>query len=337
MNRGLRHLGLWAGIVALAFVAAEGDSFAAKKKKKPVTTEAQPKDEDDFPKDEAAKPAPAPAATDPSVEPLKPTDAKPTDAGQTSQLSGRLGKGPFPRIADEEETIYAVQRKAYLVNHKLELTPMVSASFTDRFVQTFAPAASVTYHLAENFAIELFGSYMFPSESSLTTEILEKGKLTPEIAKLTQLLWAAGLGVQWSPIYGKIQLFGASLGNFNFYVGAGGGIGQTRVLCTPGLDLDPNRGFNPPTCPMVEINPNDTSTLHIVYEPSRLQAMGALSGGVRFYFSNRIGLKFEVKDWIFSTRVYRPASTEPTQRFTDAIRNNVFAQIGLSFLIGGEE
>ncbi len=329
-----------------AFVGASGleaSAYAAKKKKKPAQQETQPKDEQtDDPAADA--PAKAPVTTAPEVEPLKPSEPKPVEDTKTAALSAKSGKGPFPRIADEEETIYAVQRKAFLVNHKLELTPMIAASFTDSFVQTFAPAASVTYHFAENFGLELFGAYMFPSESSLTTEILDKYKLTPEIAKLTQMLWAAGLGVQWSPIYGKLQLFGVSLGNFNFYVGAGGGVGQTRVQCTPGLALDPNRGFpidpnaNPPgpTCPMVDAT-NSSESQHIVYEPARLEPMGALSGGVRFYFSNRIGLKLEVKDWIFSTRVYRPASTEATQRFTDAVRNNVFAQLGLSFLVGGEE
>jgi outer membrane beta-barrel protein len=274
-----------------------------------------------------------PAVTDrEGVDPL----ASPAAEGEP-QPEVTDGRSPFPRVADQEETIYAVQRKAYLVEKRIELTPMFAATFSDRFVQTLAPAASITYHVAENFGIELFGAAMFPSESDLTTEILNVGKLTPEVAKLTQMLWAAGLGAQWSPIYGKLQLFGRSLGNFSFYIGVGAGIGQTRVQCTSLLPLDPNRGFNPPTCPELVIDPNNPDDLNRrVYEPARLQFMGAFSGGVRFYFSNTIGLKFELKDYVFATRVYRPGTTEPTQRFTDAIRNNIFAQIGLSFLLGGE-
>lgn len=270
------------------------------------------------------------------VDPLKTKEAEPPKVVST-------GKGPFPRIADDEETIYAVQRKAYLVNQKLEATLMFAATFTDRFVQAFAPAGSVSYHVAENFGFELYGLYTFPDESGLTQEILDEYKLTPEVAKLTQMLWGVGLGVQWSPIYGKIQVFGSSLGNFNFYVGAGAGLGQTRVQCTPGLELDPERGFDPAPdgsglakCPMVD----EMATMdvyEVVYEPSRLQFMGAISGGIRFYFSNTVGLKFEIKDWIFATRVFRPSSTEPTQRFTDAVRNNIFAQVGVSVLFGGEE
>jgi outer membrane beta-barrel protein len=259
-------------------------------------------------------------------------------AAEAAAAPARRSKGaPFARVADDEETIYAVQRKAYLADGKLELSPMFAFSFTDRFVQTFAPAASVSYHLAENFGLEVFGAYMFPTESGLTTEILDKGKLTPEIAKLTQMLWAAGVGVQFSPIYGKVQIFGASLGNFSFYIGAGAGVGQTRVQCTPGAKLDPNRGFDPAECPMIEVEAGAEDELRVVYEPASLKVMGSLVGGVRFYFSNSLGLKLEVRDYIFSTRVYRPDMSEPTQRYTDAIRNNIFASIGLSFLFGGVE
>jgi outer membrane beta-barrel protein len=292
--------------------------------------------DEEFPDEAPAKKQPTqqPAEEKPVVDPLA------VKQDQAPAAAQNTGDGPFARIADEEETIYAVQRKAYLVRQKIELTPMFAATFSDRFVQTFAPAVSATYHVAENFGLELFGSYMFPAESDLTTEILDKGKLTPEIAKLTQMLWSAGLGVQWSPIYGKVQIFGSSLGNFSFYLGAGAGLGQTRVQCTPGLELDPNRGFpvneeGKALCPMIDVETQGVNAR--VFEPSRLQFMGSFSGGVRFYFSSSIGLKFEIKDYVFATRVYRPGTNEPTQRFTDAIRNNIFAQLGVSFLFGGEE
>lgn len=331
MSRALTR-SLSASLVLLIALSPSWGTAATKKKKKPAAKPAA---------EEQVEPAPplepsegdtnAPAAS--KVEPLAPSAPPPGGAAAKPTDPKGVKKGPFPRIADDEETIYAVQRKAYLVNRKVELTPMISASFGDRFVRTFAPAGSVTYHMAENFGLELFGAYMFPTESSLTKEILDKGKLQPEIAKLTQMLWAAGLGFQWSPIYGKIQMFGTQLGNFNFYLGAGAGLGQTRVYCTPNDRLDPNRGFNPDTCPMI---PPDRATSsdadRVVYEPARMQFMGAFSGGVRFYFSNRIGLKIEVKDWVFATRVFRPML-----RFTDSVRNNIFAQLGLSFLLGGEE
>ncbi len=268
------------------------------------------------------------------------TGAQPADSTQNREQMEEdddpsKSRAAFPRVSDDEETIYAVQRKAYLVKNKWELTPMFGLSFNDGFVDTLAPGGSLTYHVAENFGIELYGAVMVPNESSLTEEIrLEFGFIPPE-AELTQMLWTAGVGVQWSPIYGKVQIFDTYLGNFAFYIGAGIGTGQTRVRCTPRDQLDPNRGFSPPECPAQ--TDGSATELREVYEPATFKVMGSISGGIRFNFSNHIGLKIEIKDHIFTSRVFRPEETQPSRRFSDAIRNNVFAQIGISILLGGED
>ncbi|MCC7384141.1 MAG: outer membrane beta-barrel domain-containing protein [Deltaproteobacteria bacterium] len=283
--------------------------------------------------EEPAEPAPGDTAS-PEAAPAGEGEAAPAAEGDPPAAAELPPGQPFPRISDAEETIYAVQRKAYLVDHRFEVSVLGAFSFTDRFVQTAGPAASVTYHLAENFGLQLFGAFLFPSPSGLTRELLEENQLTPEVAKLTQMLWGAALGVEWSPIYGKIELFGASLGNFNLFVGVGGGIGQTRVQCLQAQPIDPNVHGDGATCAE---SPQGADPFEPVYEPTRTQLMTAFGGGVRFYFANWLGLKLEVKDWLFPARVYRPGATDPTQLFTDAIRNNVFVQLGVSFLFGGED
>jgi len=255
-----------------------------------------------------------------------------------AESGDKHSKALFPRISDDEETIYTVQRKAYLVREKIELTLNPAyASFTDRFVQTFGFGGSVTYHVGENFGIELGGAYMIPFESDLTTEILREGKLTPEIAKLTQMLWAAGLGVQWSPIYGKIEIFDKFLGNFGIYVTTGMSVGQTRVQCTPATPLDPEVFGTGAECETLAASGDPNDAFKTVYEPARTTAMVHIGGGFRFFFADFIGLRVEVKDYLFPARVYRPGSRELTQRYTDAIRNNVFFNVGVSFLFGGED
>jgi outer membrane beta-barrel protein len=254
----------------------------------------------------------------------------------------------FPRVADEEETIYAVQRKAYLIKDKFEVSLMFSALFNDRFVQSYSPVASVTYHLAENFGLELFGGHFIPNPSGARQELLDRSSLRPEFARLTELLWAAGIGGQWSPIYGKIEIGGQQLGNFAFYVSAGLAFGQTRTECVGGFALDPNRGFETeqgqdiPFCPVATGEDQDETQ----YAPNEFKPMGSFAGGVRFYFNNWLGLRFEIRDYVFASRVFRPntsrggggdTSQPGSQRFSDSIRNNVYANIGLSILFGGED
>ena len=264
------------------------------------------------------------------------TEAPAAEEAAAEELSDQ-GTATFPRISDDEETIYAVQRKAFLMNKKFELSVLPAFTFTDRFVQTFGGGLAGAYHVAENFSVEGFFTYLVPSESSLTEEILRGEKLTPEIAKLTQMLWGGGIGAQWSPIYGKIEIFDSSLGNFSFFVGVGIGVGQTRVTCTPATDLDPEVFGAGEVCAMVESTGNPDDAYKVVYEPSRVELMGTLSGGVRFSFSNSIGLKIEAKDWIAPARVFSPSKKDASQRYTDAVRNNMLIQIGVSFLFGGED
>lgn len=281
--------------------------------------------------------AETPAATEPSAESTPPEaavdseaanqDAEATEAPEAPVEEAPLvgADGSFPRIADDQETIFAVQRKAYLVSQKLEISPMFTAVINNRFTTTLAPMLSVGYHVGESFALQAFGSYMFASESDVTTEILTRGQLAPEDAELVQMRWAAGLTAEWSPVYGKMQVLGSELGTFSFYLAGGLALGQTRVQCRNGEELDPNV-FPGQTCAINQ----DAKT---VYRPLELRPMGVLGAGLRFYFSNWLGVKLEVRDYIFTTRVYRPGS----KTLSDAVTNSLFAQIGVSFLLGGED
>jgi outer membrane beta-barrel protein len=262
-----------------------------------------------------------------AVEPVTETDVAPP-----AQLDPG-GPPPFARVADDEETIYAVQRKAFLVNRRFEVSVMGAAAFADRFVNSVGPAASVTYHLAENFGIEAFGTFMFPDASALTEELLNELRLTPEFAKLTQMLWAGGIGFEWSPIYGKVEIMGTSLGNFNFFLNVGAGIGQSRVPCTSGRLLDPQTFGEGARC----ASPPENEPRAVVYEPNQLHLVTRFGGGVRFYFSNSWGLRLEITDYLFPSRVYRPENSDQSQRFTDAIRNNIYFQLGVSYIFGGED
>ena len=251
----------------------------------------------------------------------------PTDAPDAAETGSEDGPG-FSRVIDDEETIFAVQRKAYLIKNKFEISVMYNTLMGDRFVTTdssVAVAGSIGYHLSEQFSVELFGGYFNPTESDTTEELLGLDLIT-ESAKLTQLIWSAGAGVQWSPIYGKLQLFDLSLGNFAFYLAGGFAVGESRTRCIGGNRLDPNVFGPEARCP-VNQDPDV-----VVYEPNTFRPMGNFGVGLRVRFNNLLGMKAEVRDYIFTSRVYRPDE----QGLTDSVRNNLFFQIGATILLGGE-
>ncbi len=257
-------------------------------------------------------------------------DELPSPAGEAA-AEGQ----PFSRVTDDQETIYAIQRKAYLSEGTWELSLLYNNLIGDRFVATdngVAVAASVGYHFDEAFSVEVFGGYFFPTESEATQELLAQLRLETEFAKLTQLRWAAGAGVQWSPIYGKLQLADSALGNFAFYLGVGAAIGQTRTQCRANSLLDPSQPTLRCASPPAE---NPTA---VVYSPDVTQVMGVLTAGFRFQFSSLVALRAEVRDYIFTSRVVQYDSPDNfnTAITTDSVRNNIYFQVGISVLLGGE-
>jgi hypothetical protein len=238
-----------------------------------------------------------------------------------------------PAKSDPAESVYVVQEPQYPLSKRFELTPSFAFLFGDRFVDSVSIAGAAAYNFDELFAVELIGAYMFPSESGLTQEVLTRGRLSPEAAKLTQLLWTVGVGARIRPISGKVEMFGLGLGRLSLHLGLGFGMGGTRVRCTAGTPLDPNRGFDPASCPDFEgaLAPGE---FREVYEPARIRPMGTLSVETVLQVSELIGLVFTLRDWIYVARVFRPETTDISERFTDSVQNALFLQFGLRFVLG---
>lgn len=273
----------------------------------------------------AALPLPAFAQSDASE--VAPVD----EPAEEAKAAAREGGPGFSRVVDDDETIYAIQRKAYLIENTLELSVLYTSLVGDRFVGTadsLAVSGGAAYHFSEAFAVEVFGGWFNPTESETTTELLAELQLETENAKLTQLIWAAGAGVQWSPIYGKLDLLdGAGLGNFAFYLGVGAAIGQTRVQCKGENQLDPNK-FGDQRC-----QGGDAADV-VVYEPNTTRPMAVLTVGFRSRLLTWFAVKAEVRNYMFASSVFRPEQDDLA--LSDSIRNNLFFQVGASFLLGGE-
>ncbi len=238
-----------------------------------------------------------------------------------------IDDAPFDRVTDVEETIFVVQRRAYLVQNKHEFTPYFMLNIGDRFVRTIAPAVNYTYHLRENLGVEAFGTYYIPFSSSMTEELFQQEQLRPEKSKLSEMLWGGYFSFLWSPMYGKVRVLGGDHGDFNMFIITGFGVTDTRVPCDYNKSLE-----NGDKCPAkpADASPEETP---LVYEHANdaLKMTGVLGGGFRFYFREWFGLRAEVRDFIFPMRVYRPE--DDLQHITDTIRNNLYFMIGASFLL----
>ena len=235
--------------------------------------------------------------------------------------------GPETLVSDEEartvvwgdESIYIVQRRAYSKKGRFELTPFFLTGINPKFVGYLGGGLSAAYHLRENFSIELSSSLpsvgMYPFYSALVYEVYQYEGLTPEEVDLKQLSYFGALSAQYSALYGKFDIYSVLL-DYDLYLTAGVGLSTTVETCTPLRDGCGERveglGFGH----RAPLNGED-----------HMKLSGHLGAGVRIFFTERVGVRVEVRDIVYADHHVG------SQGVTTDIRNTMLLFLGASFLL----
>jgi outer membrane beta-barrel protein len=230
-----------------------------------------------------------------------------------------------------EETIYVVQGKRFLARGHFELTPQFVWSVNDSFSAHTGMMLSGLYHLKENVALEMnvgvFGWWDAPGvsdprlggrDTSMTTELRAKENLAPERVKLYQFPYVVSADLQWSPLYGKVDFHELVLGQFNVYLSVGAGIvGLQLETLTPG---SPNKTFVELNGPFGALPPMALTT--------------SFGGGLRFYFTEWLGMRVEVRDYVTPLSVFQSGENAIADANSPSfdVTNTVLAQVGVSFV-----
>jgi outer membrane beta-barrel protein len=264
----------------------------------------------------AAKPAPAradaslggpetPLRTSP--QPVTPTDVGVADAERRVRA-----------VEAKDESIYVVQRRSFSKSGKLEVSPLFFTALNPKFVGYVGGAVSVAYHVRENLAVEVvsslpYGTYTY--YSNLVAEVYRYEGLTPEDVDLKRMTYFGGPSLQFSALYGKVRFYGWLM-DYDVYLTAGLGYVRTAETCNPKTDegcgdkVDIGRGLRSPLQGL-----------------DRHKIAGNLGGGMRFFFSDMLGVRIEARDVAYADRVTANNTTS-----TD-IRNNLLLFLGMSLMI----
>ncbi len=249
---------------------------------------------------------------------------KPADAGGGDKAASGAGDAP-PQQAPVEETIYVVQGKPFLAKGKFEVAPQLAQSVNDSFTSHTGILVSGLYHLQENVAFEVAagafgwwdvgGPRFGGRDSELTVELREKEALAPERVKLYQFPWVVAGDAQWSPLYGKVDIHDLVLGQFNLYLSVGAGVF--------GLQLE-------------SLTQNGVQKAYVNLPPTfgALPTMAlstTFGGGLRFYFTDWLGVRFEVRDYVIPLSV-REQDVEDADGPSFDVTNLVLGQAGVSFV-----
>ncbi|MEC9466267.1 MAG: outer membrane beta-barrel domain-containing protein [Myxococcota bacterium] len=249
------------------------------------------------------------------------------DSGDAATAGEQAVQGPETLVSDEEartvvwgdESIYVVQQRAYSKKGHFELTPFFLTGINPKFVGYLGGGLSAAYHLRENFSVEFASSLpsvgMFPFYSALVYEVYQYEGLTPEEVDLKQLSYFGALSAQYSALYGKFDIYGILL-DYDLYLTAGAGLSTTVETCTPNRDGCGDRvdglGFG-------HRAPLDNEDY--------LKLSGHLGAGVRIFFTDRVGVRVEVRDIVYADHHVG------SQGVTTDIRNTMLLFLGASFLL----
>jgi len=170
--------------------------------------------------------APAAAADAPS----KDAPAAPTSDDAPAAADGAADAPESGKTATDEgidltlqDRIKAVARKTFLKAGRVELDPMVQMTVNDAFIRTWAVGGRLAWHINDAFALEVGGGYVPPAFS----QRLEPAELLKERLALINidnaLVGMADVGLTFSPLYGKVAVFGDGIVNFDGFVSAGVG------------------------------------------------------------------------------------------------------------------
>lgn len=114
-----------------------------------------------------------------------------------------------------------VQNRFFLKAKRFELAPQVGLVPNNPFVRRFTVALGFGYHFTDTLSLQ--GNFAYAPDlgkrdvKSLAP-ILLKRATDPEFRQpIDKVTLSASFGVQWAPIYGKINILGETVVNFDFY------------------------------------------------------------------------------------------------------------------------
>lgn len=191
---------------------------------------------------------------------------------------------PVSDTPPDNVAVHVVQKKRFADRdkHELALYP-VATQVNGKFTEHVGTALSYTYHLQENFAVQLLPQYnWYAADSAFSRELIDKVSQEPIAATSLLLEWAVQGGVEVAPLYGKFAVGDRGLVHFSLIVNAGAGVGSTRHQLKPGNASGP-----------------------ATFGDTGLRLVGSVGGGFRVQLGDRFAVRLELRDLVYSARVTR--------------------------------
>ena len=189
-------------------------------------------------------------------------------------------------------SVHIVQKKRFADEgkHEFALYPL-AVQVNGKFTNHAGSALHYTYHLQENFALQVSGLYNWHSnESRFNLELIDKVREQAQAASSLLLQWGAQAGVEVTPLYGKFAFYDDQLAQFSVILNGGAGFGGTRHLIRPEVANQVD---------------GQTFTVPARFGDAGTRFVGSVGGGFRVQFGDSYAVRLEVRDLVYTARVDR--------------------------------
>ena len=183
---------------------------------------------------------------------------------ETKALDERLEK----YWGTEMREIEVLQKRLHRKEGRHEFSLYFGVIPNDEFYSYYPIGARYDYFFAEDFGLELWGSYLIRVESGLETFLEANFNKSLLVDVPQSLQWLAGANFIWSPIHGKIGIFAEKLAHFDAHLAFGvGAIG--------------------------------TTVRQLGEEQGKVDIAGNLGIGLRFFMTDDIALRFDYRQFFY--------------------------------------
>ncbi len=214
-----------------------------------------------------------------------------------------------------------VQNRFFLKANRFEVAPVLGYVPNNPFVKRYVGGVLAAYHFSETLAAE--GALMYApdlGESDLKDlthtlvaiahESSAQGNFQQPLDKMTL---GATFAARWAPVYGKINLIGEQVLNFDFYGTAGLGMLSINKYYAK---YDPNQ--TDPNLPPTNVEPDQNKAVIPIN----------LGVGLDFFVNSSVAVKLDARNYMY---VDKKPTYDPDNPATESRLYNAFiASVGVS-------
>lgn len=233
-----------------------------------------------------------------------------------AHAGSREGKQALDELKNGRKAYNVVQNRFFLKAERFELAPVLGVVPNNPFVQRYTGGVFGAYHFSEVLAVE--GAFLYAPDlgaadlKDLThtlVAIAQEGNTSSGFQQpIEKMTLGATFAARWAPVYGKINLIGERVLNFDFY-----GILGLGMLSITEYYATYNADNTPPT--------------EIIPQGSKVKVPVNIGVGFDFFISSSIALKIDARSYLYADKQPQYDPKVPVTK--SRVYNNFVASAGV--------